>query len=303
MSDNQSSDFTRFAGCGLAAAAIIAALALLIFALAYAGFIGSPNGGWGMMRGPGGMPMQNMPGNMPGAAMMTAQAQGSGATGTAYPGQAATPGTAEAAASGGAATAQAGTGGGSATARASAPAAGRPDRLVVEDWSGYADDDALAEAYSFNTAVPDNSLELRLEPSLIAGGPVGAVAAYSITVPAPNDYAGFDLGLAPVQDWSGYTHLSIVAEPSEKSARQLVLQWHETSGEVWRHRTQFEDIPTDGPLLIPLTADAWEWADWSARDNQKLDLGAVERYGLFIGHAGPGGGTVKLGPIEVVREP
>jgi DUF1009 family protein len=37
MNDNPSSDFTRFAGCGLALAAIIAALALLIFALAYAG--------------------------------------------------------------------------------------------------------------------------------------------------------------------------------------------------------------------------------------------------------------------------
>ena len=174
---------------------------------------------------------------------------------------------------------------------------------MIEDWSGYADDDALVDAYSFNTAVPDNDLELQIRSDGAPGVSTGVTAVYSITAPAPNDYVGFDRALGTAEDWSPYTHLAVQVEPGDRTKSQLVVQWHEASGEVWRHRTQFADIPADGKLLIPLTADAWEWADWSDERNQALDLDAVVQFGVYMGHNGPGAGSVKLGTIEVVREP
>lgn len=321
MNDNTSSDFTRFAGCGLALAAIIAAIALLIFALAFAGFIGgSPDGSaawWGLMHRQGAMPMQGMPG----AGMMNGQPSGTG-TGTpvtappASSPQSSAPGTSNSAAgtasTGGAFTPDAagarstgtrGTAASTSAAASSTAAVGAGAALVIEDWSGYADDDALVDAYSFNTAVPDNDLELQISSDGAPGVSTGVTAVYSITAPAPNDYVGFDRALGTAEDWSPYTHLAVQVEPGDRSASQLVVQWHEASGEVWRHRTQFADIPADGKLLIPLTADAWEWADWSDERNQALDLDAVVYFGVYMGHNGPGAGSVKLGTIEVVREP
>jgi hypothetical protein len=304
MNDNRSSDFTRFAGCGLALAAIIAAIALLIFALAFAGFIGGSSDGstgwWGMMHRPGTMPMQGMPTTVTSEAtapssppQSTAPGGSMPAASTQSPGGAFTPD----------ATGARTTSGSPTAARASTAAVGAGAALVIEDWRGFADDDALVDAYSFNTAVPDNNLALQLSSDGAPGVSTGVTAVYSITAPAPNDYVGFDRALGTAEDWSPYTHLAVQVEPGDRSATQLVLQWHEASGEVWRHRTQFADIPADGRLLIPLTADAWEWADWSDQRNQALDLDAVVHVGVYMGHNGPGAGTVKLGAIEVVKEP
>lgn len=173
---------------------------------------------------------------------------------------------------------------------------------VVEDWSGYADDDALEEAYSLGEGWADNEVALSLLPAEAAPrGPAGAALRYLINAQAPSDYVGADHSLGGAQDWREFDHLAVWASPSERSNRQLVVQFREISGEVWRHRAKLGVIPEDGLLLIPLVPSAWEWADWSDYRNGALDLEAVTDIGLYVGHAGPGQGVVNFGTIELVQ--
>jgi hypothetical protein len=129
------------------------------------------------------------------------------------------------------------------------------------------------------------------------------VLAYEIASEAPNDYVGVERGLDPVQDWHEFTHLALWLETDDRSDRQLVVQWYEPSREVWRHRTTLSAIPDDGPLLIPLEPALWEWPEWAEFKNGELDLDAVGRIGLFVGHTGPGAGTLRFGTIELVQVP
>ena len=280
-------------------AAVIAAVALLIFSLAYAGLFGltpkaiaptvSLDGTAMVVTGP-------PPAAQPSKSADTPPPPTDSAPTSALP---ATSGTAsDSAGYPGAGTSSETSAGGAA----SGAALSAGDTGIVEDWQAYTDDRALQKAFDTNTAVPTNTLALsHLVASASPHGPAGVSISYTIVAGAPDDYAGFDRDLKPVQDWTGRRQLVAWVQSPERSARQLVLQWYEASGEVWRHRTRLADVPADGRLVIPFAPAAWEWADWSTHENGKLDLGKVVHFGVFIGHAGPGAGTVRLGTIEVER--
>jgi len=173
--------------------------------------------------------------------------------------------------------------------------------LVVEDWTAYRDRGELEDAFGTNVGWAANTIGFEI---LVAAesphGPAGVAVAYDIAAEAPNDYVGFERDLEAVQDWTGYSALVVWVQPDEVSDRQLVVQWHERSGEVWRHRTRLSDVPADGRVAIPLAPAAWEWADWSDYRNGALDLDIVSHIGIFVGHTGPGAGTLRLGTLEVV---
>jgi hypothetical protein len=180
------------------------------------------------------------------------------------------------------------------------PATTAAPGLIVEDWSGYADDEALRAAFTTNSAWTTNGITLTLLPGPASPmGPAGAAVAYTIQAPVPNDYVGFERDLVPPQDWRGYSRLATWVQTTDRSPRQLVLQFQEASGEVWRHRLPLESVPLDGAVSVPLTAAEWEWADWSVAGNQQLDLDQVNHFGVFIGHTGPGAGEVRLGTLAV----
>lgn len=288
-------------------AALIAAVALLIFALSSAGIIGGPP--------PAATPV-DAPASPTAAAdsaeravEATATAEGSGSvaaetapaetTAAATESTAVPPGasayTTDTPVAMGPTARPAATPGPSPTPRSLAP-------LVIEDWAAYEDDEALQAAYNPNEGWADNRIELALlDAAASPNGTAGAEAGYDIRAAAPNDYVGFERDLQPPQSWRDYSHLAVWAVPSERSNRQLVVQWHERSGEVWRHRTKLGAIPADGPLVIPLQPEAWEWADWSDVDDGELDLDQVGQFGIFIGHDGTGSGTLRLGTIELVQ--
>ncbi len=170
------------------------------------------------------------------------------------------------------------------------------DTLVVEDWASYADDEALAGALTINEGWAKNSIVLALLPATASPhGPAGVAVGYEITAVDPNDYVGFEWDVVPAQDWRGYGELVTWAQSTDATERQLVLQFHEWSGEVWRHRVALKGLPANGEIRIPLAQDQWQWADWSERQNKQLDLHEITRLGLFVGHSGPGAGEMRLG--------
>jgi len=174
--------------------------------------------------------------------------------------------------------------------------------LVVEDWSSYADDAALQSAFTTNKGWANNEIKLtRLPAGASPLGPAGVAVAYEIQAAAPNDYVGFERDLAVPQDWSGYKELALAVQTTDRSDRQLVIQFQEPSGEVWRHRLKLRDVPLDGLVTVPLDPSAWEWADWSTPGNKQLDLGQINHVGVFIGHTGPGAGEVRLGTVALRR--
>lgn len=332
--DNRTT-LTNVTGCALGLAALIAAAALLIFALVFAGMI---RPGWMTNMGPGMGPMMDLGGRGEGLAVATTVAVPAGETGTpsrsgatvstaTMPASAARAG----AATGGPATAGAAGAAGAAdksgTPATPADPAFTPDALpnptessasaadgqaaritasrVVEDWTGYADDAALADTFSVNLGWSENTLDLYLtEAEDFYGGESGITAHYVITAPLPNDYVGFERDLEVMEDWSGYTHLALRVDPAPSNRPgRLVIQWYEATGEVWTNATPLADIAGDGPVMlrIPLTGEAWTWADWSDKRNQKIDLKMVTRFGLFIGHGGPTEGTIRFGPLQVIR--
>jgi hypothetical protein len=187
---------------------------------------------------------------------------------------------------------------GTATPTAGPGAASRSGAAtqVLEDWSGYPDVDALRAAYSINDGwAAGNDLSLMPHDD-------SATLAYTIVSADPNaDYVGMERDLAAPQDWRGYKELTTTVRTADRSARQLVLQFHEWSGEVWKHTIKLSDLPADGVIRIPLTPDQWTWADWSERQNKQLDFNEITHFGVFIGHAGPGSGQLEIGPLAVQR--
>lgn len=168
---------------------------------------------------------------------------------------------------------------------------------VIEDWSGYPDADALESAFDRNLGWVDNRLALAALPAAQSpdGGP-GARLAYGILKPAPNDYVGIERALWPAQDWSGYERIDLAVSAEGSMTEQLVLQWREGSGEVWRQRVPIKGLPASG-LSLALDGAGWEWADWSTKENGRPDLRTVDQWGLFVGHGGPGEGALRLGRL------
>lgn len=171
---------------------------------------------------------------------------------------------------------------------------------VIEDWSGYPDPDALEAAFDRNLGWVDNRLTLAALPAAQSpdGGP-GARLDYGILKPAPNDYVGIERTLWPAQDWSGYQRIDLAVSAEGSMTEQLVLQWREGSGEVWRQRVPVKGLPASG-LSLALDGAGWEWADWSTKENGRPDLGTVDRWSLFVGHGGAGEGALRLGRLRLV---
>jgi hypothetical protein len=269
MTTSQQSGSVRGTGLLVGLAAVIAAVALLILALAYAGLL--PGSG-------DAEPAVAVP-----TFTVAPSADGGGAGDLTEP---------TAALSSPAAAITAG-------APTDAPVAPAGD-LIVEDWGRFETAAALESAATVNVGWADNSLEL--DSIRVPDGERGVELGVVITAPPPNDYVGFEWPLAAIQDWRGYAHLDVPVTVVGSPQGALVVQWYETSGEVWRHRAPLPGASQPEVVRIPLAADDWEWADWSASVDGVMDPSAVSRVGLFVGHAGPTAGAVRVGTLRVANE-
>jgi hypothetical protein len=99
------------------------------------------------------------------------------------------------------------------------------------------------------------------------------------------------------QDWRGYGALRLWVK-SDRSGMDLVIQFRETSGEVWRYRTNLSTFTTRD-FRLPLTESTFQRADWSTYQNGRLDLNAIEYYGFFLGEGGTNAGTIFIDDIRL----
>jgi hypothetical protein len=85
---------------------------------------------------------------------------------------------------------------------------------------------------------------------------------------------------------------------SDRSGWDLIIQFRETSGEVWRYRTNLSSF-TAKDFQLPLNDRTFQRADWSTYQNGRLDLQAIEYYGFFLGEGGLGSGTIFIDDIRL----
>jgi len=172
-----------------------------------------------------------------------------------------------------------------------------PLALVIEDFESYGSDEALRAVYSINDAWGWSVGQLNLaSPPDVGSGNQGAAFHYEIKSPAPADYAGFERAF-PAQDWRGHSTFRIWVK-SDGSSMNLVIQFRESSGEVWRYLTNLSTFGVKD-LRLPLNKATFHWADWSTQENGRIDLGAIDHYGIYVGHDGLGSGTIYLDDIRM----
>lgn len=155
----------------------------------------------------------------------------------------------------------------------------------------------MRSAYTINAAWGLNVGQLSLaSPPNVNTGDRSAAFYYEIRNPAPDDYAGFERSF-PAQNWQPYSALYVWVK-SDGSARELLIQFREVSGEVWRHRTNLSTFAARD-IRLPLNESTFQHADWSTYQNGRIDLGAIEYYGLYVGNGGQGKGTIYVDAIRL----
>jgi len=192
--------------------------------------------------------------------------------------------------------------------------AGADAVTVVEDWAEFESADAVESTIARNLGVGENSMTLSLgaaEASTLPDDglvytyviPNGVlVLTYEILASAPHDFVGFNRDLDPPADWTGASDLALWIDATMDADVNVVFQFREISGEVWRHQGPMPTSADGSPLVVPIDAEAFAWASWSTTENGTPDLGAIDQYGVYVGHSGPGrAGVVHFGPIALIR--
>lgn len=182
--------------------------------------------------------------------------------------------------------------------------AGADSVTAVEYWAPFGYVDEVEAAITRNLGVGDNAMTLTLGTADVSAplqGP-GLLITYDIPEAPPHDFVGFNRDLDSVSDWSGASAVALWVGHAEPASVNLVFQFRERSGEVWRHEGPMPAVDSGAPLMLPLDMATFEWANWSTEENGTMDLGAIDQYGVYVGHTGPGrAGVVHLGPIALVQ--
>jgi serine/threonine protein kinase len=177
------------------------------------------------------------------------------------------------------------------------PALPSRSRYVLDDFEGYAGNAAVQSVYGVNTAWGANVGQLALSsPPNVRQGRHGAAFHYEIRSGKPDDYAGFERSF-PAQGWQPYISLNIWIK-GDGSNRDVVIQFREASGEMWRYRTNLSMFSAHD-FVLPLNKGTFTLASWTQQQNEEIDLDAIDYYGIFVGNGGLGSGTVYVDNIEL----
>ncbi len=172
-----------------------------------------------------------------------------------------------------------------------------PTGVFLDNFEGYGSDASLRSAYGINAAWGTNVGQLSLaSPPNVCTGNRSAAFYYEIRNSAPDDYAGFERSF-PAQNWQPFSVLHVWVK-SDRSPRDLLVQFREVSGEVWRYRTNLSAFASRD-LRLPLNEGTFQHADWSPYQNGRMDLGAIEYYGFYVGNGGQGSGTVYIDDLSL----
>lgn len=171
--------------------------------------------------------------------------------------------------------------------------------LIFESAQRYAEAGTLRSAYQVNapSGVTGCRLDLAAPPDR-ADQPAIAFT-FTIPQPSPNDYCGFERWLVTPQNWTGYDALCVSVE-IDGNAKELVVQFGETSDEVWKTWVAANSLGS-GELCLPLSTLTFEWADWSVEDNGRIDLDTIDYYGIYVNGDQGAQGTVYVDQLRVVE--
>lgn len=172
---------------------------------------------------------------------------------------------------------------------------------MIESFELYGDDGALQAAYSINAPENDASVSLAVAPNVYHGSQALAFTYDIHTVVeaaggALTDYAGLIRDFT-AQDWRGFNYLKLWVR-SDGSNKDLVIQFHESSGEVWKYTTNLSGWQ-DRDLQLAFATNVFHLADWSPTVNGQIDLGSIVGFSIYVGHAGTGQGTIYLDAIRL----
>lgn len=182
--------------------------------------------------------------------------------------------------------------------------AGAASVTVVEDWAKYASANEVEATIDRNLGMGDNTMDLTLTPASGNALPAGNVLGltYAIGEAAPNDFVGFNRSLDAPADWSGAKGVAFWADGSAAPGVDVVFQFREGSGEVWRYEGAMPAAVGGALVSVMFDGGAFKWADWSTTGNGQIDLAVVDQYGVYVGHQGTGKtGVARVGPIVLLR--
>lgn len=184
-----------------------------------------------------------------------------------------------------------------------APSLANFEREITEDFDTY-DPGLLSQAYSLNNAWGKNSIAI--DVTNLAGtaenGPSLALT-YDIKAASPDSYVGLEHTLSPVQDWSNFSVVRVWVR-NDNTMKDLIFQWGEaqgSDGEVWKSLYLLQPNQT-GTIDFPLNSQYFEWADWSKKGNQQMDLSQVSQYAFYIASTSPTSGRIYLDSLELLAE-
>lgn len=166
---------------------------------------------------------------------------------------------------------------------------------ILDDFESYSGSTALRAVYDVNDAGGANSGELLLGRSPhVDSGRKSAALHYDIKRLPPADYVGVERRFS-AQNWQGFETLDIWIEGGGPDV-YLTIQFGESSQEVWRYETT---LPTDAvhEFSLTLDQDTFSRADWSPRQNDRIDLDAIDYYAIFVARAEPGMGVIYVDDV------
>jgi len=176
-----------------------------------------------------------------------------------------------------------------------------PVERMIESFESYGSNRALRAPYSINAPENNGSISLAVAPNVYRGSQALAFA-YTIHTIVPaggytvTDYAGLIREFAP-QDWRGFNYLRLWVR-SDGSNKDLVVQFHEASGEVWKYTTSLSSF-VDKDLQLSLSTNVFHLAEWTPAVNNQIDLGSITGYSIYVGHSGTGQGTIYVDAIRL----
>lgn len=165
---------------------------------------------------------------------------------------------------------------------------------TIDTFEGYGGDDAkLAASY---TVHPDGGpMNMSLDAAHKSEGELGMKLAYDLT---NKDYGGVIKQLGGI-DWTGNNGLQLWLEPDGKG-RGVTVQVKETSGEYWEAK-----IETSGttPQTVSLPFHLFAMPSWSSKDNEKLDIGSIAEFAVYVnrGSGDDGTGAIYLDDIRAAK--
>lgn len=172
--------------------------------------------------------------------------------------------------------------------------------LVVEAAKYLENETALNKTYRVNDPNSTRQCTLGLTSALSqTDDNQGITFTYNIQQASPNDYCGFERWWDKAQNWSGYARLCHDIDVIG-TAEDLVVQFGEVSGEVWKSWTATRTM-TDGEFCLPLSTAYFTRADWATKQNNVMDLTAITYYGLYVNGPIGASGKVYVNQIWLVK--